>query len=214
MSALIDIAGRRFGRLEVISLIESSNQRRFWQCKCDCGVEKIVEGHSLRRGKVLSCGCLLRETTRDRSRTHGLTKSRTHVIWVAMKQRCTNPKTKRYDLYGGRGITVCDRWMHSFENFLADMGEVPDGLSLDRFPDVDGNYEPGNCRWATDVEQVYNRRVISNAGIHNISWQQSLKRWRVRIRREGAYVVNRVFDDFFEACCIVKSFVAKEGSHV
>ena len=208
------MTGQRFGRLTVIKMDEITSSRQPWVCRCDCGVVKSIEGREMRRGRILSCGCLKDEKIRDRSIKHGLTKSRTHVIWVAMKQRCTNPKRNRYEIYGGRGITVCDRWMQSFENFLADMGEAPEGLSLDRFPDMDGNYEPGNCRWATDVEQVYNRRVISNAGVHNVSWQESDKRWRVRIKREGKFVVNKIFADFFEACCIAKSFVAKEEHHV
>ncbi len=90
--------------------------------------------------------------------THGLSKDPTHISWSSMKSRCTNPGSGSYKHYGGRGITVCDRWLNSFDNFLKDMGLRPTGTTLDRYPDKNGNYEPGNCRWATWSEQMSNRR--------------------------------------------------------
>lgn len=93
-----------------------------------------------------------------RNYSHGLSQTRTYEAWKHMIQRCTNPHAKHFSYYGGRGITVCERWLSSFENFLADMGERPPGLTLDRYPDNDGNYEPDNCRWATWTQQAANRR--------------------------------------------------------
>lgn len=148
--------GLRFGSLTVLRQAPSKNGRRYWHCKCDCGNEKSVIATNLRSGHTKGCGC------NERKATHGHTtggkSSPTYHIWSAMVQRCINPKTRKYNDYGGRGIKVCDRW-RVFQNFLDDMGVKPHGLSLDRI-DNNGNYEPGNCRWATGAEQVRNRRAI------------------------------------------------------
>lgn len=122
----------------------------------------MVHGYTLRKGTSRSCGCLQKEMASER-RTHGHSRGKhwngtpTYLSWRAMKVRCTYAKHQGWKNYGGRGIKVCDRWLNSFENFLADMKERPKGTTLDRYPDNNGNYEPGNCRWATPKQQRHNQ---------------------------------------------------------
>ena len=140
--------------------------------RCFCGKEFIALLMHLRSGHTKSCGCLGPQVTAARNFKHGHAKrglvTRTHREWTSVIWRCTNPNCEMWPHYGGRGITVCDRWRNSFETFLADMGECPPKLQIDRFPNRDGNYEPGNCRWATTREQRENRddtRVYTVRGI-------------------------------------------------
>lgn len=161
--------GKRYGRLIVKSLsdMRSKEKRLHWVCLCDCGVTTIVSGKDLRSGHTVSCGCY----GLTKSLTHGHCSNKIHTreynAWNAMKERCGNPKTSFYHRYGGRGITICDRWINSFENFLEDMGPKPDGTSLDR-KDVNGAYSKSNCRWATSIEQANNTtrsRILSFNGL-------------------------------------------------
>ena len=155
---VLDITGVRFGRL-VAKEVHSRDKhgRAKWVCICDCGKSKIVSSDNLRRGNQSSCGCLRDEKIAQLNRSHGMSRTPTYIVWAGMIQRCENPSYTGYSYWGGRGIKVCERWK-TFENFLADMGEKPKGKSIDRFPDNNGNYEPGNCRWASSTDQNRNRR--------------------------------------------------------
>lgn len=156
------MVGRRFGRLTVIAKSRKrSGGHVVWICVCDCGGRAEADGCHLRRGRSASCGCMRSAISAERMTVHGAARkghrTRTFNCWVNARMRCFNPSQPRYKDWGGRGITMCDRWRNSFANFLADMGECPPGLSLDRIEN-DGNYEPGNCQWATPVQQNNNRR--------------------------------------------------------
>jgi hypothetical protein len=149
-----NLTGRKFGRLSVLGYV---GRNRFdhaqWLCRCECGNETVKTTSSLVSGRTVACGCY------NASRTHGKAGTTEYQTWSAMIQRCTTPGHKAYPDYGGRGIKVCGRWRHSFENFYNDMGPRPGKkYSLDRI-DNDGDYEPSNCRWTTQLEQMNNRRM-------------------------------------------------------
>lgn len=177
-----NICNARFGRLTAIRVVKVAGKRRSWLCECDCGAKVILETGRLTGGNTRSCGCLRSDLMREARTRHGHTAagkaSPEYWVWAGMIQRCSNPNHDRFPRYGARGIKVCDRWK-DFANFIADMGPRPSPRhSIDRI-DLDGDYTPDNCRWATAVEQQSNTsrsRVISFNGESRTvaGWARSL----------------------------------------
>ena len=198
MKKPLDLSGLLYGRLTAVERIGSA-----WMCRCACGGSKVVETKQLRSGKTASCGCLFRDVMDARNRTHGLSDDPAYRCWKDMRSRCNTPTDSDYKDYGGRGIKVCERWSQ-FPNFLADMGPRPEGTSLDRI-DVNGDYEPSNCRWATPKEQARNKR--SNRMIEWRGRKQPLSAWceevgiehsKARYRLQKGWTLDSVFslEDF------------------
>lgn len=185
-----NITGQRFGRLTVLSFSHMNKGRRaVWNCECDCGAQCQVEGTKLATGRTKSCGCLRPDAARENNSTHGHS---THYLWntyAKMIARCYTPSDKSYKRYGARGITVCERWRESFVNFLADMGDRPDGCSIDRI-DNDGPYAPENCRWATLSQQNSNTRQN-----HNLTYDGetlTIAQWSLRLGISQHTIRNRL----------------------
>ena len=179
MAAAIELAGRRFGLLTALKRDPGAKPARY-AVRCDCGVEKSVRADHLRERKVISCGCEHRRRAKERASnldayrtTHGASKTPAYSVWHGMKGRCENPNDPAFDRYGARGIKMCDRWQN-FSNFLADMGQPPIGLTIER-ENNDGPYEPSNCRWATRKEQQNNRSCNRSYTLNGRT--QNLTQW-------------------------------------
>lgn len=187
-----DMTGKNFNRWTVISLSHIKKRIYMWNCVCECGNKGIVSSSSLKGGQSKSCGCYKIQRTIEYFTKHGesnANESLEYKTWCGIKERCFNVTLKAYKDYGGRGITVCDRWLNSFENFLADMGRKPTPQhSIDRI-DNNGNYEPSNCRWATRIEQSRNRR--SNVKIFYNGMCKSASEWAEILNIKAGTILGR-----------------------
>lgn len=202
----INLTREKFNKLVVESYAGKRNNAHYWNCICDCGNKKAIPGSNIKNGQAKSCGCLRIEATTKRLTTHGKSRTPTYNIWCSMRERCSNEKVKNYHRYGGRGVKVCARWENSFESFYFDMGEKPEGLSIDRI-DNNGNYEPGNCKWSTNCEQSSNRRTRcdNKLGISGIHKAKNEKKYRVSMKRNKKHTHLGMFNCFLDACCARKS---------
>ena len=181
--------GLRFGKLVVLEEAgQDKYTSRLYLCQCDCGERSVKAGWLMRRGSTTSCGCVQRSVLGDASRTHGARKTRAYSIWHNMKTRCDNPNSRYFKDYGGRGIKICDRW-RDFSAFLEDLGQPPDGMTLDRI-DNDRGYEPGNVRWASKKDQANNRR--SSRVIEHGGERLTLQQWANRTGIKRATIAQRL----------------------
>ena len=206
-SKLIDLTGQRFGNLEVIErygYVQRNTKQPTWLCRCECGNATVVMGAKLRNGTTNSCGCLKKKN----SVTHGGSKSSTYQSWRAMRERCCNPNNSHYASYGGRGITVCDSWQHSYEAFITDMGERPPGTSIDRI-DISKGYEPTNCRWATAKEQ--SRNTTRSVNLTYMGETLCVKDWASRIGITGRALSIRLKKMSLEEAITIKRCAKKTG---
>lgn len=202
MTKAKNMKGQKIGRLFIFEYVGIKNTHAQWKALCDCGNFKIVDGGEVRRGAIVSCGCWGKERLKlgpETVRKHGMHGSETYNSWAHMMQRCKNPNNDRYHRYGGRTITVCDRWK-LFENFVADMGMRPPGMSIDRINNS-GNYEPSNCRWATPSEQSnnmdHNIRVMFQGEIKTlseISLLTGIKKSTLYARLKRNWPTDKLFD--------------------
>ena len=192
MPPYVDMKGKKCGRLQVIRVNGKDKHGRYcWECRCDCGNVVTVGGHSLRSGNTGSCGCANLEATVLRSTKHGLCGTRVYWTFKSMHNRCSDSKNEDYHLYGGRGIKVCERWRNpeGMADFFADMGMPPEGMSIERI-DVNGNYEPGNCVWATPEVQANNKRTN-----RLITWRnqtRNLSQWCKLLNRNPSWLFKRL----------------------
>lgn len=171
----INLQGQVYGRFTVLSFDERQKGRSRWFCQCQCGKIRSVDCANLRSGHSKSCGCLSSEIVIKRNTTHGKNRTVEYTTWARMKTRCYDPNGSQYKNYGNRGIRVCDRWLNSFENFLADMGKRPSNQHSIERKNNNGNYEPKNCKWALPIEQANNTRKNKNITFQNRT--QSLSMW-------------------------------------
>ena len=195
MAKLKDLTGQVFGRWTVVSRAENKGSHRYWDCLCACGKQKSVYQGSLDKGVSTSCGCQRDEETSRRNFKHGVcdgchTKQppRTYNCWRNMKARCSNPNNHKWPVYGGRGISVCERWQ-TFSSFYADMGDCPEGHSIERI-DNDGNYEPSNCRWANSIDQMNNQST--NTLLTHNGKTQTLSQWAREVGIHHTTILQRI----------------------
>lgn len=199
----LNLIGQKFTRLLVLSRCENKtkNSGLWYNCQCDCGELVQVSTNSLRHGDTKSCGCLNSELTSIRNTTHGKGDHPLYGIWKAMHQRCYKESATKYEYYGGRGIKVCERWTGNsgLLHFIEDMGDRPEGKSLDRI-DVNGDYSPVNCQWATKSVQSFNRRDVGNssskkAGVYKFKKKKVWTgKWKAVIKVNKKVIYLGTFD--------------------
>lgn len=195
----IDMEGMVFGRWTALKRDESSPRK--WLCICECGKEKSVEGAALRKGISKSCGCLAAELTKEREKTHGMHGTKEWGIWRSMKNRAYSYASSHSFYYEERGIGVCGEWVESFEKFYEDMGDCPEGLTLERVDNRKG-YSKDNCVWDTPSRQSSNRRkpATNTSGRIGVMWREDQKCWRVSIKVNGKVHNIGQFKDYVLAC--------------
>jgi len=194
MGKFLDLTGKKFGRLTVIGKGTTSKntygRTTFkWEVLCDCGKTSFVGTAKLKNGHTQSCGCLQIETARDIAVTHGMRRTPEYASWASMKNRCLCKTSKRYAEWGGRGIKIHSSWVDSFEQFFRDMGPRPKGTTIDRI-DNSGHYEPGNCRWATPIEQSNNQRSTRRLTVNGVT--KTVTEWSVFLKITRATIANRL----------------------
>ena len=194
MQGYVDLKDKRFGKLFVIKKVNKPEgsvvSEARWECSCDCGNVKIIKGSKLRSGETKSCGCLRSELLSNRSKTHGMSKTRNYKVWSNMKNRCINVNNPRFNDYGGRGIAVCERWVNSFENFISDMGEPPSAKhSIERINNSLG-YSKENCIWVVDSVQARNQRRNVNLTLNGVT--KCLTDWANDLGISGTTLYSRI----------------------
>lgn len=213
MSRLVDISGQKYGRLTAMKRAENKKgSKAKWLCRCDCGNETIADSGNLRNGHTKSCGCFNKEVVTERFTTHGLRQTRLYKIWSCIKQRCGNPKNCDFPDYGGRGITICNEWQKDFQAFndWALANGYTDELTIDR-KNVDGNYEPSNCRWANTLGQAQNQRMKSTntSGYIGVDWSKTSNKWKAHITVNRQNIYLGLFEDKLEAAKIYNAAAIK-----
>ncbi len=186
----IDLTGKKFNRLLVLGFSHLNNYGvLYWHVRCDCGNKRAVRGSSLKNGRTKSCGCFHKELISKMFSIHGMGEKSIYRLWNSMRQRCLNAQNPQYKNYGGRGITVCNRWA-KFENFLEDMGEKPKRLTLERIDNNKG-YSLKNCKWATRKEQSNNSRRNHILKYNNLSL--TIAQWADKLKIKSNTLRNRIF---------------------
>ncbi len=200
-SRLKDLTGQQFGHWTVLSYIGPAPGSMMWLCRCQCGVERAVSAGNMKAGKSISCGCIQAKTTSQRLFKHGQSSHPIYTSWAGLKSRCLNENDVDFSHYGGRGIRVCDRWLEDFWHFWSDMAaEWRPGLSVER-KDVNGNYEPKNCCWATQSRQMRNtRRTImldtpwGKMSVTDAAEKAGIKPAILRQRIYKGFMLDRLFE--------------------
>ena len=206
----IDLTGQKFGRWLVLSEAETKKYRRYWLCKCDCGVEKEVQQNKLRGGHTQSCGCL----NKERMTKHGMHKNPIHILWGSIKSRC-KPTHERAKDYYNRNIHVCDKWKNSFWSFYwwAKLNGWKKGLQIDR-KNNDKGYSPQNCRFVTNRQNNLNRRRImstNKSGYEGVCWHKKLSKWQAQIVIYGKNKYLGRYEDIEDAVNARNDYILKKG---